>query len=259
MPRKPISEAVQTKILLKSRRRCCLCFWLSGEDEVKKGQLAHLDGDNENPGEENLVFLCLEDHDEFDSTPRLSKGLREREVQQWRNELYKEMEYRFRTTRRHNADLSLVRLVRTHESTEYNNYCAQIRLRNFGDTEIRSPTISLNLTKMLYGEPGWDENVRTTHASTKQIASDLFEPNGRIATLTPVPILLRDHSVDFYTLALYFGGRQDGTLLTVPYRIDGEGMAPISGELKFNRASADGELVPVGHLVTEGVATVPRR
>src|SRR5436305_3601972 len=84
MARKPIPETTQTSILLKSRRRCCLCFWLKGEDEVKKGQLAHLDGDNENFAEDNLAFLCLEHHDEYDSIPRISKGLREQEVRRWR-------------------------------------------------------------------------------------------------------------------------------------------------------------------------------
>lgn len=55
MARKSIPDATQANVLLKSRRRCCLCFWLKGEDEVKKGQLAHLDGDNENAAEDNLV------------------------------------------------------------------------------------------------------------------------------------------------------------------------------------------------------------
>src|SRR5262245_11958222 len=89
MARKAIPEATQVSIFLKSRRRC-LCFGLKGEDTVKKGQLAHLDGDNENFAEGNLVFLCFEHHDEYDSIPRLSKGLREQEVRQWRDELYKQ-------------------------------------------------------------------------------------------------------------------------------------------------------------------------
>jgi hypothetical protein len=89
MARKAIPDATQVSIFLKSRRRCCLCFGLQGEDVVKKGQLAHLDGDNENCAEDNLAFLCLEHHDEYDSIPRLSKGLREQEVKRWRDELYK--------------------------------------------------------------------------------------------------------------------------------------------------------------------------
>ncbi|MFN5950133.1 MAG: hypothetical protein ACK5ZC_09305 [Pirellulaceae bacterium] len=87
--RKPIPESTQVCVLLKSRRRCCLCFGLNGTDEVKKGQLAHLDGNNENFTEDNLAFLCFEHHDEYDSIPRLSKGLREKEVKQYREQLYR--------------------------------------------------------------------------------------------------------------------------------------------------------------------------
>jgi hypothetical protein len=89
MARKPIPDSTQVKILMKSRRRCCLCWGFKGEDVVKKGQIAHLDGKNSNCKEDNLVFLCLEHHDEYDSTPRQSKGLREQEVRKWRDELYK--------------------------------------------------------------------------------------------------------------------------------------------------------------------------
>src|SRR5262245_59790975 len=89
MARKGIPESTQASVLMKSRRRCCLCFALRGEDVEKKGQLAHLDWDNENSVEDNLVFLCLEHHDEYDSTPRQSKGLRQLEVKRWRDELYR--------------------------------------------------------------------------------------------------------------------------------------------------------------------------
>jgi hypothetical protein len=144
MTRKRISEVSQANVLLKSRRRCCLCFWLKGEDEVKKGQLAHLDGDNKNAAEDNLAFLCLEHHDEYDSTPRLSKGLRQREVTRLRDELYKEMEYRFRNVisgpltirydearhcfREHNNQCSIYRVaVRNEGQATINNVCVKIR------------------------------------------------------------------------------------------------------------------------------------
>jgi hypothetical protein len=58
MTRKAISDEVQNSVLLKSRRRCCLCFWLEGIDNVVKGQIAHLDQNHKNAEEENLVFLC---------------------------------------------------------------------------------------------------------------------------------------------------------------------------------------------------------
>jgi hypothetical protein len=96
MARKPIPGETQKNILTKSRRRCCFCFWLEGRDEVQKGQIAHLDGNNENAAEDNLAFLCFDHHDEYDGTTRLAKGLREDEAKHWRDELYREMAYRFR-------------------------------------------------------------------------------------------------------------------------------------------------------------------
>ena len=95
MARKKISTETEAHILLKSRRRCCLCFWLDGVDEVQKGQIAHLDQNNQNAGEDNLAFLCFDHHDEYDGKTRIAKGLKETEVKSWRDELYKEMEHRF--------------------------------------------------------------------------------------------------------------------------------------------------------------------
>ena len=95
MARKKISTETEAHILLKSRRRCCLCFWLDGVDEVQKGQIAHLDQNNQNAQEDNLAFLCFDHHDEFDGKTRIAKGLKETEVKSWRDELYKEMEHRF--------------------------------------------------------------------------------------------------------------------------------------------------------------------
>ena len=260
MTRKAIPEDVQTRILLRSRRRCCLCFWLKGEDEVKKGQIAHLDGNHGNPTEGNLAFLCLDHHDEYDSTPRVSKGLREREVRQWRDELYKEMEYRFRSSRQHVAELKVIRFVRTHVSEEYSNYCAHFRLRNTGEAEIRSPTVSIALPPdgLVFGQPEWDSQVEMALPSTRAQSSDLFQPNGRIATISPVSILLRDHSVDFFGLALFFGSKLNGTAQELEYRIDGEAMAPLVGTLHLERPTNASDLVTLSYLVGEELAK-PKR
>jgi hypothetical protein len=158
MVRKAIPDATQTSIFLKSRRRCCLCFWLQGEDEVKKGQLAHLDGDNENAAEDNLVFLCLEHHDEYDSTPRLSKGLREQEVRRWRDELYKEMEYRFRTVP--SGPLAILFDETRHCFKEDNNQCAvyRISVRNEGATTINN--VAVKIVGLKADQQAPDEDLR---------------------------------------------------------------------------------------------------
>jgi hypothetical protein len=235
-----------------------LCYWLKGEDDVKKGQIAHLDGNHANSSDDNLAFLCLEHHDEFDSTPSVSKGLREREVRQWRDELYKEMEYRFRTSRRHVAELKIIRFVRLYASEEYSNYCAHFRLRNTGEAEIRSPTVSIDLTDQLFGEPKWDVQIELKLPSTKQLSSDLFRANGRIASIAPSPVLLKDHSVDFFGLSLFYGSKLDGAAQTLSYRVDGEAMSPLLGELELMRPSDPSSLVTVGYLVAEELAKANR-
>ena len=94
--RQNVPDPTQRAVLTKSRRRCCLCFWLEGIDEVQRGQIAHLDHDPGNNNEDNLCFLCTnEHHDDYDTKRSQSKGLIKSEVKHYRNELYKEMELRF--------------------------------------------------------------------------------------------------------------------------------------------------------------------
>ena len=75
MSRKFVSHEVQASVLVKSRRRCCICFGLNRDAALKSGQIAHLDKDSSNHSEENLVFLCFHHHDEYDSTSSQRKNL----------------------------------------------------------------------------------------------------------------------------------------------------------------------------------------
>lgn len=86
--RKRIPESTQAEVLVQSRRRCCICFGLKRDDEVKKGQIAHLDGNRNNNKIENLAFLCFDHHDEFDTSTSQSKGLNFNEVLKYREELH---------------------------------------------------------------------------------------------------------------------------------------------------------------------------
>jgi len=54
--------------------------------------MAHLDQNPANSAAENLVFLCLEHHDQYDSRTSQSKGLTPQEVKSYRAELYQAME-----------------------------------------------------------------------------------------------------------------------------------------------------------------------
>jgi DNA-binding MarR family transcriptional regulator len=56
--------------------------------EVKAGQIAHPDGDRSNSTVDNLAFLCLVHHDQYDSRTSQSKNLTVEEVKTYRTELH---------------------------------------------------------------------------------------------------------------------------------------------------------------------------
>jgi len=89
--RKKLSDSTQFRVLYSSARRCCLCFGLNHDYSIKKGQIAHLDKDRSNASFENLVWLCLSHHDEYDSKSSQSKTYSEFEVKQYQQALYDEV------------------------------------------------------------------------------------------------------------------------------------------------------------------------
>lgn len=88
MSRKAITPESEVEVLTNSRRRCAFCFCLNNDFKIKKGQIAHIDRDNSNSNIENLVFLCLEHHDEYDTLTSQSKGLKPKEIKNYRDKLY---------------------------------------------------------------------------------------------------------------------------------------------------------------------------
>jgi hypothetical protein len=72
--RKPIPRGTQLEVFDRCRRRCALCFWISGDLEEKHGQIAHLDDDPSNNSEDNLAFFCLSHHSVYDSKTRQHKN-----------------------------------------------------------------------------------------------------------------------------------------------------------------------------------------
>ena len=87
--RKAVPKTTETEVLLLTRRRCPICFGLKGDHSEKQGQVAHLDHDSSNNSADNLAYLCLPHHDEYDSTRRQSKGITIEEVKRYRSELVK--------------------------------------------------------------------------------------------------------------------------------------------------------------------------
>lgn len=85
---KPTAQ-IEADVLHACRRRCCICFYLEQNIGVRKGQIAHIDQNRANSDKNNLVWLCFEHHDEFDSRTSQSKGLTREEVRRWRDKLIK--------------------------------------------------------------------------------------------------------------------------------------------------------------------------
>ncbi len=86
--RKSIPTKIEKEILVKSARRCCLCYGLRGDFSEKRGQIAHIDHNPSNNSLGNLVFLCFEHHDAYDARTSQSKGFIKYEVMFYRNILF---------------------------------------------------------------------------------------------------------------------------------------------------------------------------
>jgi hypothetical protein len=86
--RRRIPPKVVADVVTASRRRCCVCLAVRRDEAEKTGQIAHLDHDPSNNAFENLAFLCLEHHDQYDSRTSQSKGLTIEEVKRYRDELF---------------------------------------------------------------------------------------------------------------------------------------------------------------------------
>ena len=77
--------------LFKSKSRCCLCLGLNNDDQVKEGQIAHIDGNPSNSMEDNLVFLCMKHHSLLDTKTSQHKGLTHAQVKHFRQKLYEHL------------------------------------------------------------------------------------------------------------------------------------------------------------------------
>jgi len=87
--RKQVKPDYQAEVLERCLRRCCVCFALDQDTSQKAGQISHLDHDPSNDDPDNLVFLCLHHHDQYDSKTSQSKNFTEAEVRKYRSALWR--------------------------------------------------------------------------------------------------------------------------------------------------------------------------
>lgn len=78
---------IQVVVLRRSRRRCALCFAYDFDRGTKQGQIAHIDHNSDNNDPENLIFLCLKHHEDYDTRTSQSKGIMAEEVTRSRLDL----------------------------------------------------------------------------------------------------------------------------------------------------------------------------
>jgi hypothetical protein len=95
--RKRTPDLTEFRVLEASARRCCLCFGVNHDYAEKKGQIAHLDHDPSNSTYENLAWMCLLHHDEYDSKTSQTKAYLELEARKYRQALYDEVRRRRET------------------------------------------------------------------------------------------------------------------------------------------------------------------
>lgn len=85
--RPKIQKEVQREILVRCRRRCCLCYGLKGNFEERIGQIAHIDQNPSNNNLDNLAWLCFDHHSLLDSTTRQHKNYQPDELKTYRDRL----------------------------------------------------------------------------------------------------------------------------------------------------------------------------
>lgn len=88
--RSHIPRDIAANVAMLVRRRCCLCWHLDDKKDARKGQIAHLNRKRDDHRLSNLVWLCLDHHDDYDGRTSQSKNYMELEVRRYRNLLIKE-------------------------------------------------------------------------------------------------------------------------------------------------------------------------
>lgn len=84
-----LSAETKTEVLQRCKRHCCLCFGLRNIKEVVQGQIVHLDRDPSNSDLDNLAYLCLECHKNYDTRSNRVLAYTPEEIRYYREQLYR--------------------------------------------------------------------------------------------------------------------------------------------------------------------------
>lgn len=129
--RKHISDGTIANVLIKSRRRCCLCFGLEKDHKIKlQGQIAHLDHHSENNDENNLAYLCLVHHSIYDSKNEQIKTLTLAEAMKYRDDLYEFNRSYFDTS----EEMEILLCVKSEKRVSFRAIRRYVYIINCSDT-----------------------------------------------------------------------------------------------------------------------------
>lgn len=151
MPRIPVQSTSQANVLLRSRRRCCICFGLNRDTSIRQGQIAHLDGNSANSSEDNLAFLCLDHHDQHDSTTRQSKNFTPLEVKQFRSELHAAIKLAFDAEVSFGEARSVVDMIPGHYIRDGEFESAELKVKRLPDGRYHISGLALWGKQREYG------------------------------------------------------------------------------------------------------------
>lgn len=124
------------------------------------------------------------------------------------------------------------------------NLLGRFRLKNKGETSVRSPIVAIKLPDDIKGDQpeqymsmplGGRLLMPTSIWAMKEEREDFFEPNGRVAIQKWPPMnnmLAIGHSFTFDGLVIDLRQYRPATTLELEYRIDAEDMTPIYGKMQ---------------------------
>src|SRR5471032_1705521 len=95
--RKRVDDELAAEISFAVDLRCCLCEHLSElPPRVRNGQIHHLDGNPSNNAIDNLVWLCIEHHEDVGKVGRASRRMSPAVIRRYQKRLQKLVQQRLR-------------------------------------------------------------------------------------------------------------------------------------------------------------------
>lgn len=87
MASQELDPRLESEVLERSGRRCCICFVIN-DSQAKQGQITYLDGNTQNNTFQNLVFLCSVHYAQYNAQTMQNRSWTIPQVVNLRERLY---------------------------------------------------------------------------------------------------------------------------------------------------------------------------